>query len=340
MGRKDGDSRRKLELVQSSVFVGLKERVRLVIIRLQMREGDWMKNQGALCALFGGAIWGLSGTCGQFLFTNSALSPLALTWIRMLIAGIVLTLLSLVKDREKVEQIVTSKKDGIRCIIFAFAGLLVCQLSYLETIQYSNSATSTVFQYSGILFIMIVTCFLEKRTPYKKELFAVCLVLLGVFFVATHGNVSGLVISHNAFVWGVIGSVSMLLYSMLPGNLLNAYGAGNVVGWAMLLNGIVLTFVVQPWKLSISLNEMTAIVLVFMVLFGTIVAFTLYLTGVAKIGAMRASMIACVEPVVATVTSALWLGTHFTFMDLVGFLMIVFGVLLVNFKKQSQQLAS
>ena len=81
-----------------------------------------MKNQGALCALFGGAIWGLSGTCGQFLFTNSSLSPLALTWIRMLIAGIVLTLLSLVKDREKVEQIVTSKKDGIRCIIFG-----VCQ---------------------------------------------------------------------------------------------------------------------------------------------------------------------------------------------------------------------
>lgn len=115
MGRKDGDSRRKLELVQSSFFVGLKERVRLVIIRLQMREGDWMKNQGALCALFGGAIWGLSGTCGQFLFTNSSLSSLALTWIRMLIAGIVLTLLSLVKDREKVEQIVTNKKDGIRC---------------------------------------------------------------------------------------------------------------------------------------------------------------------------------------------------------------------------------
>lgn len=57
MGRKDGDSRRKLELVQSSFFVGLKERVRLVIIHLQMREGDWMKNQGALCALFGGAIW-------------------------------------------------------------------------------------------------------------------------------------------------------------------------------------------------------------------------------------------------------------------------------------------
>ena len=122
MGRKDGDSRRKLELVQSSFFVGLKERVRLVIIRLQMREGDWMKNQGALCALFGGAIWGLSGTCGQFLFTNSSLSSLALTWIRMLIAGIVLTLLSLVKDREKVEQIVTNKKDGIRCIIFG-----VCQ---------------------------------------------------------------------------------------------------------------------------------------------------------------------------------------------------------------------
>ena len=71
------------------------------------------------------------------------------------------------------------------------------------------------------------------------------------------------------------------------------------------------------------------------VVIGTLAAFSLYLQGVSDIGPVKASMIGCVEPVVATILSTVWMGTTFAVIDLVGFVLIIGGVLLVSFKKES-----
>ena len=69
---------------------------------------------------------------------------------------------------------------------------------------------------------------------------------------------------------------------------------------------------------------------------GTALAFTLYLQGVSDIGSVKASMIACVEPVSATVISALWLKTKFTGIDIVGLMAILTAVLLLSKKDNSR----
>lgn len=292
-----------------------------------------MEKKGLFYAFLGGSLWGLSGTCGQFIFMNSSMDALMLTWVRMFIAGLFLTGFSLAFERKALLAILKNKKDCLRCLLFAFFGLLLCQLSYLETIQYSNSGTATVLQYSGILFILFVTCLLEKRWPRKKEGMAVLLVLSGVFFVATHGRLNGLVVSKQALIWGLTSSASMVLYSMLPGNLLMKYGARNVVGWSMCMIGIVLPFFSKPWQQSFQISFSIGMALVGVVVFGTILGFSLYLSSVSKIGAMKASMISCVEPIVATISSAFCLHTQFSTPDLMGFLLIIVGVLLVNYRK-------
>ena len=61
--------------------------------------------------------------------------------------------------------------------------------------------------------------------------------------------------------------------------------------------------------------------------------------GVACLGAVKASMIACSEPVAAMVISAVWLHTRFTFCDVLGVAAILSMVLLIdreNGKKQGQ----
>lgn len=65
---------------------------------------------------------------------------------------------------------------------------------------------------------------------------------------------------------------------------------------------------------------------------GTIGAFCLYLKGVEYIGALRASMIACIEPVAAAFMSFLFLGTRYSFLDLFAFALIILSVIL-NAKK-------
>ena len=79
-------------------------------------------------------------------------------------------------------------------------------------------------------------------------------------------------------------------------------------------------------------NIMLALAVI--VVIGTLAAFSLYLQGVSDIGPIKASMLGCVEPVVATILSTVWLGTTFAAIDLVGFVLIIGSVLVVSIKKE------
>ena len=41
-----------------------------------------------IAALVGGAMWGFSGTCAQYLYQHYEIDPLFITWVRMLGSGI------------------------------------------------------------------------------------------------------------------------------------------------------------------------------------------------------------------------------------------------------------
>ena len=71
-----------------------------------------------------------------------------------------------------------------------------------------------------------------------------------------------------------------------------------------------------------------------MVLFGTVLTFTIYLVGVHRCGAVKASMLATIEPVSATVIMVLWLGEAFAFMDFVGFACIFITIFLLVKKEE------
>ena len=98
----------------------------------------------------------------------------------------------------------------------------------------------------------------------------------------------------------------------------------------MLIGGIVLAVAFRIWEKSWDFDLHIVLALLAMVILGTVIAFSFYLQGVADIGPVKASMLACIEPVVATVISALWLGTEFAPIDLLGFALIIGGCLLVS----------
>ena len=60
-------------------------------------------------------------------------------------------------------------------------------------------------------------------------------------------------------------------------------------------------------------------------------SFILYLTGVNIIGPTKASIIACIEPVAATICAILFLGVSFGFLDLIGFICIISTIFIVAY---------
>lgn len=67
--------------------------------------------------------------------------------------------------------------------------------------------------------------------------------------------------------------------------------------WGMLIGGAVLMVVFRPWNYQVIFDRETFAAVAFIILFGTMAGFSMYLTGVKMIGSVKASLVSCVEPV-------------------------------------------
>jgi len=290
--------------------------------------------RGILCTLLGGTLWGLSGACSDYLFTNYTVDSSWLTVVRMLGAGIALTAINLTGNRRKSIEIWKNRSDAVQLVIFALLGLAFSQYAYLTSIDHSNAGTATVLQYLGPVLIMGLVCLKSRRLPDRKEGVAIILAVGGTYLLATHGNPKTMVLSQLGLIWGLLSAVSLALYTLLPARIIPRWGSMIVTGWAMLLGGAAMAVIARVWTLPVALDLYGWMAVGGVVIAGTLLAYTLYLQGVADVGAVRASMLSSVEPVSATVISVLWLGTSFQWIDLVGFVCIMATVFLLAEKEK------
>ena len=289
--------------------------------------------RGIVCTLIGGALWGFSGACGQYLFTRYQVNSGWLTVVRMVAAGVVLMTVNAIRMGRRAADIWKSGRDALQLAVFALLGLAFSQYAYLTSIACSNAGTATVLQYLGPVLIMVLVCLRRRRLPDRRESIAIVLAVGGTFLLATHGNPGVMVLSRSGLIWGLLSAVSLALYTLLPAGIIGRWGSMTVTGWAMLTGGIVFGCATRVWTIPVALDAGGWLAVGGVVVMGTVLAYTLYLQGVADVGAVRASMLASLEPVSATLFSVLWLGTAFQWIDLLGFVCIMATVFLLAKRK-------
>ena len=118
---------------------------------------------GIFCCIAGGVGWGLSGTCGEALFSQYPIDTSWVTAVRMTVAGTLLLLFALAKHSLDFKALGKDKKGIMEIVLFALAGLALCQYAYLSAIKWTNSGTATVIQNLSIVFIAVYVC-LTTRT--------------------------------------------------------------------------------------------------------------------------------------------------------------------------------
>lgn len=293
-----------------------------------MKKND---NTGMLSTFVGGTLWGINGVMGNYLFLNKNVTTPWLIPYRLILAGFLLLSYLYYKKGSKIFDILKNPKDLLQIVLFGLIGMLGTQYTYFSAIQFSNAAIATVLTYFGPTLVLIYMCLREKRKPLKYEIVSICLSSFGVFLLATHGDITSLQISFKALVWGILSALSVVFYTVQPESLLKKYGASIVVAWGMMIGGIFIAFVTKPWNISVTFDFVTFLVLMLIIVFGTIIAFILYLTGVNIIGPTKASIIACIEPVAATICAILFLGVTFDFLDVIGFICIISTIFIVAY---------
>ena len=302
-----------------------------------MNTGKNRKAQGVVMTLTGGILWGLCGSCGQFLFQYKEATSNWLVPIRLMGAGILILLLLAAKDRGEILTVWKEPWGRRDILIFSVFGMMLCQYAYFTTIQYSNAGTATVLQYTGPAMILVWLCIREQRKPKLYELVALVCAMTGTFILATHGNLEQLSIPARALAWGMAAAVALVVYTLQPARLMKEYSTLLTLGWGMFLGGGVLALLVKPWTVHPVIDGQTVLSMAVIILLGTIGAFWLYLSGVQMVGASNASMLASIEPVAATVISVVWLKVQFQIIDFIGFIFVLSTVFIISINEKKKE---
>ena len=283
---------------------------------------------GVAATLAGGTFWGFSGTCASFLFDNYQVDTLWLTCARQICSGLLFLIPILAFDRVRFIKLWRTPRDLAILLVFTLGGVLLNQFGYLMAVRLTNAGTATVLQCLQLVIIMVYACLRTRRAPRRRELAGVALALAGTYLIATGGNPANLAIPAEGLVIGLVAAVGAACMSIIPAGLLGRYGSSIVTGSGMLISGLVSSAFIQPWTNMPAFDAMGWGAFAVLAFVGSFLAYFLYMQGVRDIGSMRASLIGTVEPISATVTSALLLGTFFAPTDLAGFALIIAMVFL------------
>ena len=284
--------------------------------------------RGYMLAILGGVSWGISGVCSQYLFMKYEVSADWLTAVRMLLSGILLLMLALQREHMRVFKIWKERKDVAWLIAFGLAGLLLCQYTFLAAIKYSNSATATVLQSLNVVLMAIVVSVWNKKQMRKIQIAAIILAISGTYLIATKGNPTSMDISAKGLIFGILAAVGVVIYTLLSRPIIASWGNLTITGWGMLIGGMVLFVVTRAWIFPTNLDFPAWIIIAVIVIIGTAVGFSVFLESVKYIGPVKSTLLGCLEPASATILSALVLGTRFTVVELIGFVLVVGTVFL------------
>ncbi|WP_397538389.1 DMT family transporter [Rummeliibacillus pycnus] len=296
------------------------------------------KWKGIILVLLAAIFWGIAGTLAQYLFQVKGFNTEWLVVLRLLVAGFLLLLVNYPKERERIWAIWKNKHDVLSLLLFSFVGMLAVQYTYFAAIKHGNAATATVLQYLSPIIILAYIVGKNKKIPSRNEAISVLLAIIGTVLLVTHGQITQLSISGPALIWGITSAFALAFYTLQPQKLLARYGSIVVVGWGMLIGGVGFSFIHPPWQFEGTWSISSIASFVFIVIFGTLLAFYFYLESFRYVKPTVASVLACVEPFAASVLSVIFLNVVFGFPEWIGTLCILSTLFIASRKERAEEM--
>ncbi len=292
------------------------------------------RTKGIILVLLAAILWGISGTVAQFLFHIQGFSVQWLVGARLLSSGILLLWFSQKIQKQTIWMIWKTKRDIFQLFLFGILGMLGVQYTYFAAIQTGNAATATVLQYLAPVLICCYLCVRSKQWPAKHELSAIIFALAGTFLLVTNGNLNALSISGPAFFWGILSAFALAFYTVYPSSLLSKWGSMITVGWGMLIGGIGLSLIYPPWQFQGNWSLSSIAAVLFVIIFGTLIAFICFMESLKFILPSEASLIACTEPLSAAFLAVVWLQVSFSFFEWAGAFCIILTIFILSAVKR------
>jgi len=294
--------------------------------------------KGEILTLLGAIFFSFNGVIAKLVLT-SGLSSMRLTQVRCGGAFIFLGLYMFLRYRDKLK----AKKEDLP-LLFAYGiiGFLMVQALYFVAITRLNVSVALILEFTAPIWIVLWLRFVKHKVVPSLMWVAIFLAFSGLVLIAQvwKGQTLDPIGVTCALLDGIVLASFFLLGEKLTAKRdvesLMVYG----FGFASL--GLAIAMPLWSYPTEIFTQSMNLqgrfdafnlpgwVLIAWVIIMGTIVPYLLVVKGLKLLSASTSSVMGMAEPVLAGVFAWIWLSETWNFIQLVGGVTVIIGIILAD----------
>ena len=293
-----------------------------------------MKRVAYVFVISAAVLWGTIGIYSKQLSQYGA-SVLQIVSIRAIFAALAIFVFILLKDRKLLNIDIHDWKYFFGTGILSFVFFNWC---YFIAINKTTLSAAAILLYTAPSIVMVFSIMLFKEKLTGRKVAALILTFIGCVFVTGVVKGTGQDISLLGILAGLGSGFGYALYSIFGRYALKKYDPITVTLYTFVFASIGLIPISDIKGLFGLLSSTGAFCnAILLGLTATVMPFLLYTKGLSYLETSKASIIATIEPVVATVIGIILFGEPITIYKIIGVFLVVFAVSILEQKKENVQ---
>ncbi|MBQ8390600.1 MAG: EamA family transporter [Oscillibacter sp.] len=284
------------------------------------------KRRASLSILLAAALWGIIGLWNRRLMAGG-LSPTGIVTVRNFGGCVLLCAVFAVKDR----SVFRVKRAHLKYFFgTGIVSVVLFTVCYFSCQQICSLAVASILLYTAPSFVVLLSALLWKEPINLRKILALLLTLVGCSQVC--GLFAGQVtVTLAGFLLGLGSGFFYALYSIFGRYALSHYSSMTVTVWTFLFAGPASLVLLRPADITAMTGDIAMpLTAVCLVVFSTVLPYLFYTSGLAKVESGKASIMASLEPVVASLAGVMAFGEPMTAMTAVGILCVLGGVAILG----------
>jgi len=277
-------------------------------------------------------LWGSIGIVGRAAFRHGV-TPLEAAFFRACISFIIMAAFVLATDPGLLR---VRRADLALFAAFGLVSIAVFFFVYLFAISHTTVATAAILLYTAPAFVIVLSALLFREPFTRKKAAAVALAFAGCALVVRGYDPLSLRLNLPGVLAGLASGFTYAMYSIFGKTALRRYRPVTTLTYALGFGTVILGVVAVPLgAVRLSHSPAAWVSIAYLALVTTLVAQWLYLAGLQRVEAGRASLVATIEPVIAAVLGYTFLGERLEVWQILGGGLVLSAVLAVQMSRTS-----
>ena len=293
--------------------------------------------RGRLLVFAATVFWGTSATLARFAFRDRAVPPLTAVELRLVIAVALLGAWLAVRSPAALR---VRRQDWGYFLILGLFGVTTVQGTYYYSIAALGVGLAILLQYLAPAFLVAID--LLRGAPLRpRVVLAVAGAIAGTALLVSGAEEAARAIPLRDWLVGFSAAVAFAFYIAYSKRGLARYSPVTVLFHTFLIAAVFWSVVTPPTRILAARYD-AGVWAIFLALgvFSTLVPFVCFYAGLRHLPAVEAGVVATLEPVVAVLSAALFLGEGLRPIQWLGAALVLGAALLAGMEEPASVEAS